>query len=517
MTILTDLKPTKKNNLMDLVEAAGHNIEPWKRTKGLPASNPKFCYEWCFYDPDAGYIFNLWHEEMIVSETEIMASGNKRNMIEEARNPGLSKKVKLAASSRIKRAKKFDGYLKQIHKSGEPFRVIIQTGELKDIDVYESAKANKRVLDDAFWYLAEYNSNSGDYALIRRPSKTDTPNAQVSKNDNENILWIKTGWSDFYQGGPVLGNFSYLNNTQAKRVSEDQKEGHEKYNFLPTQAGKYCLYLPPQGRARSLPKDPKNRKWTVICLAKRPGETGIHIVGWLENAELHGRSHERPEYENDFFRLSNAGSKFTYSISSYEAYLIDPSHRNKPFSHTSIKTAKYSFLTRKEDRLNARKKVVLELLKSEIQRLKPVAIKNPTLENTKDFENDEVDPVSGYGTPEHRKAVENSSITFVTEHFQNKGFNVVSLEDQNCGYDLLATENKTVFELEVKGTSGTQERFFLTRNEHHFMLSGHENWRLAIVTNALTEHPNLRILDANEVLNAFSFEPLAFKCDPIES
>ena len=288
----------------------------------------------------------------------------------------------------------------------------------------------------------------------------------MAEKNLKNVLWIKTGWSDFYQGGPVNGNFSYLQSGRAKNPSKQIKEGHEKYNFLPTPDGFYCVYLPPQGKARSIPYDDEERTWTVVCLAKKPGQTGIHVVGWFERAYLLGQSFDRPEYDIGGFRVSSEGSRFTYSIKSDHAYLVHPNDRINPFSHSSVKTGKYSFLTLENEKNNKRKKEVLKILSSELKKLKSIAIKNPNTSNVEDFDNDEVDPVSGFGTPEHRKKVEKSAVKFVTNHLRKKGYNIISVEDQNCGYDLLASKGKSSLEVEVKGTAGSEERFFLTRNEN---------------------------------------------------
>ena len=45
------------------------------------------------------------------------------------------------------------------------------------------------------------------------------------------VLWVKFGWSEFYRGGPVDGNFSYLEG--------EGKQGHEAYNFEPAEDGVY--------------------------------------------------------------------------------------------------------------------------------------------------------------------------------------------------------------------------------------------------------------------------------------
>ncbi|CDL84198.1 hypothetical protein XSR1_410004 [Xenorhabdus szentirmaii DSM 16338] len=94
------------------------------------------------------------------------------------------------------------------------------------------------------------------------------------------ILWVKFGWSNDYCGGPVDGNFYWLDDNKEKR-------GNEAFNFAPESDGTYYCYVPPQtGKYALSNNDPDG--WTVICLAKNPKYPGIHIVGWYEDATLHG-------------------------------------------------------------------------------------------------------------------------------------------------------------------------------------------------------------------------------------
>ena len=100
------------------------------------------------------------------------------------------------------------------------------------------------------------------------------------------ILWVKFGWSEFYRGGPVDGNFSYL--------AGKGKQGHEAYNFAPAPDGTYYCYVPPQTEFYA-PKHPDRTGWTVVCLAKHPKRKGVHIVGWYEDATLLGRWRDVPD------------------------------------------------------------------------------------------------------------------------------------------------------------------------------------------------------------------------------
>ena len=62
--------------------------------------------------------------------------------------------------------------------------------------------------------------------------------------------------------------------------------------------------------------------------------------------------------------------------------------------------------------------------------------------------------------------------------------------------------------VEVKGTSTTHEKFFMTRNENSYRT--HPKWRLGMVTNALCSKPNVTIYDTNSFRVAFDLEPYVF-------
>ncbi len=47
------------------------------------------------------------------------------------------------------------------------------------------------------------------------------------------------------------------------------------------------VYVPPQSK-KYAPWNDDSHGWTVVCLAKNPKYKGVHIVGWYENATLHG-------------------------------------------------------------------------------------------------------------------------------------------------------------------------------------------------------------------------------------
>jgi len=74
--------------------------------------------------------------------------------------------------------------------------------------------------------------------------------------------------------------------------------------------------------------------------------------------------------------------------------------------------------------------------------------------------------------------------------------------------DFTFTKGRLVELVEIKGTSEAAERFFMTRNE--FAFKSNKGWRLAIVTDALSEKSVVRIYTLKQFERRFALEPLAY-------
>lgn len=316
------------------------------------------------------------------------------------------------------------------------------------------------------------------------------------------ILWVKFGWSEFYRGGPVDGNFSYM---------LDGSKGHEAWNFEPAPDGRYYCYVPPQGRQASKPSNDDPHGWTVVCLAKNPKQKGVHVVGWYEDATLEGQYLRRPGAEDSGEVTQDGwGKGISYSISAPIAHLVPPDARTHPFSHLSIKQGKYSLLDGPNVPQTENKRQAQKLIERELRRLAGVAVTNPNTRSAPDTENDETDPLRGFGTPEHRKEVEEKAVAAAKKALKAIGYSCISRERENVGFDLEATHAKNGGKLhvEVKGTSGSAPRFFMTANEHGYREAA--EWRLAMVTDALGK-PSVDIYTLAEFEKKFELLPMVWK------
>jgi hypothetical protein len=321
------------------------------------------------------------------------------------------------------------------------------------------------------------------------------------------ILWVKFGWSEFYRGGPVDGNFGWLNENRGKK---SEGRGHEAFNFMPVADGSYCCYVPPQGRNHA-PWNADNTGWTVICLAKNPKRKGIHVVGWYEDATLIGDWKKPPSNQRDAGTgTSNLAYDWSYCIRSNSAFFVPPEWRRMPFSDSSVRRGKYSFLAGPDVADSPNKRRVLRLLERKIATLSDATVHNPNERNAPNPELDSGDPLIGFGTPEHRKRVEQAAERAVVSYYENEGFKEKTrVAHLNCGYDFVFKKGRTVHHVEVKGTSTVDERLFMTRNENNCRKYDPE-WRLGMVTHALTKKPKVKVYDDRMFRAAFDFEPYVF-------
>lgn len=316
------------------------------------------------------------------------------------------------------------------------------------------------------------------------------------------LLWVKFGWSEFYRGGVVDGNFSYL---------EGGKQGHEAWNFHPAPDGRYYCYTQPQGKFASVPSHDDPEGWTVVCLAVKPGQTGVHVVGWYENARLAGKYTRRPDTAD---LVDNENESVGYTISAKKVYIVPPQSRTEPFSHVSIGSGRYSFLKGPGIKEEHNKIETYNILTRLLDSFHDRAILNPTQSNLPDLDNDENDPLAGLGTPQHRKMVEEAAVNYVTSELENrqegKKYRVISREAENIGYDLDAINDDEHLRIEVKGTSQNTQQFFLTINERLFIERG-SGWRLALVTSVLSDKPQLEYFNKVEFERKFDLTPLSWK------
>jgi len=165
MSVLDDLKPKSKLRVMDLIHEAGVDVSDWSNFKGgkkNAAANPKYCYEWSFIKPGEVVVLNWWHDDLREEGGVVWAELNLRK-VERANGRPLGKVLW------TRRARNFDGAVKEAKDQNLPIRMIINDGERRYLNASElkPSTVNRRILDPLSWSVKEYDEETGDFILVR--------------------------------------------------------------------------------------------------------------------------------------------------------------------------------------------------------------------------------------------------------------------------------------------------------------------------------------------------------------
>jgi len=115
----------------------------------------------------------------------------------------------------------------------------------------------------------------------------------------------------------------------------------------------------------------------------------------------------------------------------------------------------------------------------------------------------------GFGQPEQNAQVEKAAIRCVWEWHETRGWEVESVEDQRCGFDLLCRRRGKELHVEVKGVAGSGVRFIVTAGELR-RASEDEDFVLAFVPDALSEEPEVSFWSGRDLVSDFRFEPIQY-------
>lgn len=184
MNAISDLNPTTKARVIDLVAAAGLDVSDWANYAGGrrdPSQNPKYCYEWAFSDKINTVVLNLWHRDFVESHGNVTV---RLNLLEAARRYGSSPKE----TSWKRRAQRLHEAARYAYEHQLPVRVIVCEGSVRDIDdpESESSSVKFRLLDSLPWAVAEYDYQSGNALLVRGAKPIRVVDQFAVSTDEEN-------------------------------------------------------------------------------------------------------------------------------------------------------------------------------------------------------------------------------------------------------------------------------------------------------------------------------------------
>lgn len=120
---------------------------------------------------------------------------------------------------------------------------------------------------------------------------------------------------------------------------------------------------------------------------------------------------------------------------------------------------------------------------------------------------------SGFGSPEHNRKVELAAMRFASAHFVRHNWSVRDVSKANLGYDLARPRGSSTLHVEVKGSTGSDQKFIITANERAAW-ERDRAYVLALVTKAASNRPTLFIFRGSNALRRFVMEPIAFAAVP---
>lgn len=289
------------------------------------------------------------------------------------------------------------------------------------------------------------------------------------------ILFCNIGWMEKYQGlshqDKIIGGGSYV---------REKGRGDEVCNFVEHNGYVYGHVQPP-GNHIQIEKlgaslnDNSINKVNLIWTATRP-EGGRVIIGWYKDATV---------YRN------------------YQFFDKQPSvHKSNGIKGYRIKSLyKNAKLLSKDERVLHIPRGKGGMGQSNVWYAKDVHdhkwlsrvkqfIDTGKLPKTRTIQKDKLNRKKQ--DQEKKVKVERNSINSVVKYYEAKSYSVRSVEKDNLGWDLEATNGKINLLLEVKGLSSNIPVIELTPNEYFIFKQMKPSYRLCIVTNALT-YPKLAI------------------------
>lgn len=165
MTVLADLLPLEHQRVMDVVAEAGIDVSDWSNYangRENPAANPRYCYSWCFIQPAAFVLLNLWHGELKDSGGVVYQDINYRALTATFERGG-------NAATWARRAREVDLALQTAWREKLPAKVVICDGRRRDIATPGTAasKVERRRLDSATWAVTRYDWQTGQAVVTR--------------------------------------------------------------------------------------------------------------------------------------------------------------------------------------------------------------------------------------------------------------------------------------------------------------------------------------------------------------
>lgn len=324
----------------------------------------------------------------------------------------------------------------------------------------------------------------------------------------DKIIFFNTAWMHFYNG---VSNDSI---TGGGKQVERQGWGGEILNFKVFRGHVYGYVQPKIDKKHNNEctvkierlggslEDEKIDGVTVVWTATDPENGGTYIVGWYRNATVYRYSQKAPTHSNR--RYKKISLDFYATAKSKDSKLLSIDERN-----LLVRRAQRNWMGQSNVWYAENNSEFVEIVKKYILTGgTPNKIRKEIKPSYKPRQRDLLKKIK----------VETKAIELVTDHYTTLGYKVGSVERDNIGWDLEAVNEKKELKLEVKGLSGRTIVIELTPNEYNNLKLHKKNYRLCIVSDALSERPKLMIFAyCNEIRGWADEDGIVIKFEEIVS
>jgi hypothetical protein len=311
------------------------------------------------------------------------------------------------------------------------------------------------------------------------------------------VVFFNIGWMNRYaglsSGDTIQGGGTFI---------KEMGYGQEIFNFKPHKGQLFGYVQPPGGKAKfnvrkiditkigAARSDGRIENMTVFWTAKSPLLKRTVIVGWYRNATVFRHWQPPPADSGRTYKKDELG--YYCQAAAADGTLLDIDSRIMEVPRQSGKGDKG-----KMGQANiwyAHSEIGKEFAQRALSFME-TGIVPPDVaeEHRRATPPCQVDPVK-------RAAVEEEAVRIVTDHYARQGYLVESVERENLGWDLNVRLRNIVLKVEVKGLSGSQLSIELSPNEYEKMQQYRDVYRLAVVTDTLTD-PELTIFSFNDETN----------------
>lgn len=282
-----------------------------------------------------------------------------------------------------------------------------------------------------------------------------------------NLLFCNTGWMNYYDGtssDSIQGGGSYI---------QDHGIGGEVFNFSKYNGKCYGYVRSSRNGITQINRLGANSKdefiddVLVVWLATHPIQGGVRIIGWYKNARIYRETIESPvgtnRYEIEFGHNIEALSEDCYLLPKDERTFIIPKA-----TKTTGGIGRSNIFYCEGEKNESIKNSVIEYIKSYKSKSRRRTLKKRV----------DVDK---------KQRVEKNAVEAAIKYYVGLGYSVISVEKDNCGWDLEARISNEKLLVEVKGISNSVVEISLTPNEYKNMKLHRDRYRLFILVNALDE------------------------------